>query len=525
MELAAGEAQSLPPAIAESARSQTLLIVVLVDILFLVALHSAYWLFAGINQPIADLHQFRQTQTAITAYWLANGGPWLAYETPVLGYPWSIPFEVPIYQYLLAAMHALGIPIAAGGRVLSFAFYAGLLWPLKVLFRNLGLSRVDYLIMAILLLSAPIYIYWSRTVMMESCALFFSTAWLAYLIQFLRTHSSRDALFAIALGILAVCIKLTTFAAFGLVGGIAFLQVAVKAFRDGLTEESSGVLVAGAFAGLVPLLVVAIWVGWSDSLKSANMLGSLLTSSALMGWNFGTLEQRLSSEFWLNGISNRMLPDILGYGMIPGLVAAGAALGSQRYVLLLVSILGFFAPLLIFTNLHIEHNYYQYANAVFLLAAVAFGLSRVAESGRPVLCCILVAVVVVGQLTYFNAGFARAITADYSGSRQLTVGAEASKVTTPEQSLLVIGDDWNSAIPYHSERKALALPYMTPPDMVRKILAQPAAYVGEAPLGAIVYCPDQVQNYGASADALRRFTSGRKVLRTAGGCQILSPQR
>src|SRR5947199_7995289 len=87
MELAAVEAQSLPPAIAESARSQTLLIVVLVDILFLVALHSAYWLFAGINQPIADLHQFRQTQTAITAYWLANGGPWLAYETPVLGYP------------------------------------------------------------------------------------------------------------------------------------------------------------------------------------------------------------------------------------------------------------------------------------------------------------------------------------------------------------------------------------------------------------------------------------------------------
>jgi hypothetical protein len=66
---------------------------------------------------------------------------------------------------------------------------------------------------------------------------------------------------------------------------------------------------------------------------------------------------------------------------------------------------------------------------------------------------------------------------------------------------------------------------MAPPDMVRKILAQPSAYVGEAPLGAIVYCPDQVQNYGASADALRRFTSGRKVLGTAGGCQILSPQR
>lgn len=525
MELAAGEAQSFAAAVAESTRSQTLLVVVLVDILALVALHSGYWLFAGINQPIADLHQFRQTQTAITAYWMAKGGPWLAYETPVLGYPWSIPFEFPVYQYLLAAMHAVGIPIEAGGRLLSFAFYAGLLWPLKVLFRNLGLGKVDYLIMAILLLSAPIYIYWSRTVMMESCALFFATAWLAWLIQFFRTHASRDAVLAIVLGILAVCTKPTTFAAFGLVGGIAFLQVAVKAFRDGLTEESAGVLVAGAFAGLVPLLAGAIWVGWSDSLKSANMLGSLLTSSALMEWNFGTMEQRFSSQFWLGAVSNRMLPDILGYGLIPGLVAAGAALGSQRYVLLLMSILGFFAPLLIFTNLHVEHNYYQYANALFLLAAAAFGLSRIAESGRPVLCGIMVALVVVGQLTYFNAGFARVITADYSASRELAVGELAGKLTTPEQSLLIIGNDWNSAIAYHSERKALALPFTAPPDMVRKILAQPAAYVGETPLGAIVFCPDTIQNYGASAGALQNFASGRKVLGNAGGCQILSPQR
>jgi len=105
------------------------------------------------------------------------------------------------------------------------------------------------------------------------------------------------------------------------------------------------------------------------------------------------------------------------------------------------------------------------------------------------------------------------------------VGELAAKLTTPEQSLLIIGNDWNSAIAYHSERKALALPFTAPPDMVRKILAQPAAYVGETPLGAIVFCPDTIQNYGASAGALQNFASGRKVLGNAGGCQILSPQR
>ena len=61
---------------------------------FMVALSlSAYALWIGWDQPIIDQHGFRQTQTALAAYWLLHGGDWLAYETPVLGSPWSIPME------------------------------------------------------------------------------------------------------------------------------------------------------------------------------------------------------------------------------------------------------------------------------------------------------------------------------------------------------------------------------------------------------------------------------------------------
>ncbi len=526
MELVAGGFQDFQPAVPQSARDERVLLIVLIDILALVGMHSLYWLFAGINQPIADLHQFRQTQTAITAYWMAQGGPWFAYDTPVLGYPWSIPFEFPLYQYLLAVMAALGVPIAVGGRLLSYAFYLGLLWPLKLLFRDLSLGKTDYLIMAILLLSAPIYIYWSRTVMMESCALFFSAAWLAFLIRFLRTRTPRDVWLATIFGVLAIGVKLTTFAAFGLIGGIAWLQLALGAYRGGTVQASARVLIGGACAGLVPIVAGALWVAWSDQLKSENLLGTLLTSSALTQWNFGTLDQRFSSQFWLNAISFRMLSDILGFSIIPALIAGGAALGSPKYTrLLMLAIAGFFAPLLIFTNLHIEHNYYQYANAVFLLAACAFGLSRIAGSGRPLLCAVMVAIVVVGQLTYFNSGFAGVITADYSGSRQVQVGALANRLTRPGQSLLVIGDDWSSAIPFDSERKAIAFPFSTPAEIAAKILAKPQAWLGDAPLGAIVFCPDQLRNYGAGADEFRQFVMGRRVLGDAAGCQLLAPGR
>ncbi|MGH7490376.1 MAG: glycosyl transferase, partial [bacterium] len=62
-----------------------------------VAVHAIYYLCLGLTSPVLDLHNFRQAQTAISAYWSWREGFKLAYETPVLGYPWAIPFEFPIY--------------------------------------------------------------------------------------------------------------------------------------------------------------------------------------------------------------------------------------------------------------------------------------------------------------------------------------------------------------------------------------------------------------------------------------------
>jgi hypothetical protein len=56
------------------------------------------------GQPILDWYTFRQTQTALTSYWMCHGGFKLAYETPVGGYPWALPLEFPLYQYLVAKL-------------------------------------------------------------------------------------------------------------------------------------------------------------------------------------------------------------------------------------------------------------------------------------------------------------------------------------------------------------------------------------------------------------------------------------
>src|SRR5262245_19867530 len=100
--------------------------------------HATYYLFAGPNDLATDIQSFRETQTAITIFYILKGGPWIDYETPIFGYPWSIPFEFPTYQLIVAALvRQTGISIEAAGRLVSFTFFVATLAPTWLLFRAL----------------------------------------------------------------------------------------------------------------------------------------------------------------------------------------------------------------------------------------------------------------------------------------------------------------------------------------------------------------------------------------------------
>jgi hypothetical protein len=99
--------------------------------IFAICLVHSFWAMSiGWNNSILDMHGFRQTQTAISTYFVLQGGAWLAYETPVLGAPWSIPFEFPLYQWITAVWVKIsGIPLDQAGRSVSVVFYYLTLWP------------------------------------------------------------------------------------------------------------------------------------------------------------------------------------------------------------------------------------------------------------------------------------------------------------------------------------------------------------------------------------------------------------
>ena len=226
--------------------------------------------------------------------------PKLAYETPVLGPPWSIPFEFPLYQWIVAALVTVThLSLDPTARLVSIGFFLLTLIPANRILRSLDVSRQARLISLSMFLISPFYIFWSRTCMIESTALFLGMSYLALAMQYARATALSRAIAAMGVGALAMCVKVTTFAPFLLASVI---------FQASLLPFPRSVAALGGFVGvlarrttsvaLVPLIFGVCWTHFADETKKQNSIAVSLTSTNLTRHNFGTIEQRESIEVW-----------------------------------------------------------------------------------------------------------------------------------------------------------------------------------------------------------------------------------
>jgi hypothetical protein len=148
-----------------------------IKIIFAVVLLSILYInIVNISNPILDQHGFRQTQTALTAYYILDNGFTLNYQTPVIGESWSIPFEFPIYQFLAAILSSItSISLTNAGKLLNLLFTIAVSIPVYLSLKKLGINKAAIIYSIALYLSSPIYLFWAGTFMIEGTALFFAT--------------------------------------------------------------------------------------------------------------------------------------------------------------------------------------------------------------------------------------------------------------------------------------------------------------------------------------------------------------
>ncbi|GMU46718.1 MAG: hypothetical protein AMXMBFR26_15000 [Porticoccaceae bacterium] len=458
----------------------------------------AYALYIALcyaEQPPLDQHRFRQTQTALTAYWLARDGFSLAYQTPVAGPPWSIPFEFPLYQYLVAlTSQASGMSLDACGRLVSFLFLVLCLAPARSITRNLGLSSNTFPIFTALLMSSPLYLYWGRTFMIETAALFFAIVGIKYFIDLLqgRRTGVSAALFVlfISFGILQ---KATTGLPVLAVLGFVYLGVLIREWRAGgnvfpVRKTALALLLFG-----IPLLIGSAWTLYTDQVKLHNSLGASLTSGALTTWNWGTLDQRLSGTLYGEVIWNRMLlRNLAGVLGVAALAAAFAVQTKQsaRWVILVSMLLGLL-PLFLFTNLHIVHTYYQVGSLLFLIYAVAVALGHVLYGQwlrAPVVGGLIVAL--IGSNYYwFTQEQLPVVEFEFNelNSRDYAIGKFLRTQVPEDRYFVAFGNEWSATFAYLAQRKSFTVPsFYSDYDNIAR---HPEKFIDEDKLGAVVACP------------------------------------
>lgn len=380
-----------------------------------------------------------------------------------------------------------------------------------------------------LVVLTPLYVFWSRTFMIESTALFFS---LLYATETLRLASnsrlSAVNLFGLFMtGALAALIKATTVLPLFLVIGIVLTYRLYKAHTERRATKSLILLLVVQMAIFAVLLA---WVTYSDVLKSMSPLGERLSSKNLRAWNFGTLDQRLDPEMW-NELGGHVLSIYFPLpeqwaglktfgGIFLGVFFGFCLICCDRLRRIQVAcLLGLFLlPCVIFFNLYVVHNYYENANAVFLSLAMGLALSGALETASTIRRVLLKGVYVM-VLAAFMAGSIvhfQVTTAEPVGLLNLTRYLQGS--TAPKSVIVIGGGDWSSMIPYYAQRKALMLTFIgggTTMDTLEESLRR--LLVSGEELGAYVDCGS---GYSINQMIAKHLSIERAPDSIVSGCRI-----
>lgn len=422
-------------------------------------LFAAAWLahvsfaLVGWDNTLLGPYQFRQLQTALSTLFYPDQGFHLDYETPLFGPPWSIPLELPLLQWSASRLAAAtGLHLDAAGRLASWLYFQLSLPAVFLLLGSFGVRRSLRWLTLALLVTSPLYLFYSRCFLIESPALCAGLWFFASLARAVTTGRIGWMVLASVSGAAGAAIKVTSIAVIG-VGALlwAWHWYAREQREAKLPARVVLMRLAAAFA--LPVLGGLVWLVHAKAVRAHNPDSDFLNTHFGF-WSFGDLEQRLSLAYWRSTLSSW----VNGVTTESSLVVAClllARLRRSRQWAVLVLFGTFLSGQLIFSNLYKVHDYYFFANGVFLIMAIGMVLSDLFEGSYPAWCRWAVPVLLI---VFQLVGFSRTYLADQSRDVPTPELAQVlHDLTRPDDTIVILGNDWDSVLPYYAQRRALML--------------------------------------------------------------------
>ena len=466
----------MSPAATTDRRQHAFLIV-----LFVAAL-LAHFHFATRNWQYRFMigHEFRQTQTALIAHYIDQENNFsLDYSVPLLGKPWVLPLEFPLYQWgVVALSRATGWPQFQAARTISLASFYLTLPALFLLLGQLGLPRPRRLFVLACVLACPVYLFYSRAVLIDPTALLFSVWFLVAFTRMLPPRAAApraDARWA-WLSLVVLCGT-----AAGLIKSLVWFVWVIPAasygawrlwqdWRGGGLRPALRTFAWGVGSVVIPFAATILWTRHTDAIKAVHPSAYIFTSANLGIGNYGTfsLAAHFSAETWRNLLAcwqqSLLPPWLFALFLLPGL----AFLPAWRARIAGAAAL-FLAAQMSIPLAYALQDYYFYTANTFAAAAVAFVfLGLLDRLPRGIATSLLLVPLIAFFATYRASYFPWAQIRGNGGSG-LTESLDA--FTPPRSVIIVAGDDWSAIIPYYSNRKAL---------MIRNGLEYDSAYLDRA---------------------------------------------
>ncbi len=420
----------------------------------LLAVHG--WLLSiGWTNGNLPGQEFRQTQTAISALFVQRDQNFsLAYPTPVLGAPWTAPMEFPLYQWTVVKVSDwTGLPLVQAGRAVSAACFYLAVAGLFPLLGALGCVGPRRWIAATFALTCPIYVFYSRAFLIETMALAFSVWFLVAFVRFANRPVWWAFVLAALFGVGAALVKITTFMVFlvpaGLLTAVRMWQARPRGLAAVAREGAWALAVIAA-----PLAAGAWWTRFADAVKHRSVSTQFLESTNLIGFNFGTTEERFSAQTWAQHWHN------LSHGVASPLwllvvVVLAVTVARTRWRAVTFCAVCYVVPLVVFPVLYSRHDYYGLANALFLLVAGGVAIAVLWEVRPRVAFWIGLAIVHASQLWSYRQTYFELQEIWSPGGSELTKTVRA--MTNPEEVLVTAGFDWDSSLPFYAQRRALMI--------------------------------------------------------------------
>jgi len=483
--------------------------------LYVAILISLYFQLQHIFDPILDQHGFRQTQTANTVFWFLEEGIKFTYLTPVFGWPWSTPFEFPIYQILVTWLaNAFDIDnLDFAGRVVSLFFYYAIFYPLYLILKRFNIDYKTIVIIFITILVMPVFIFWSRTFMIESTALFFSLAFIASVLNYEQKDTCINAslLLVLIFSIFASLTKVTTYLVM-----LAFLFYYVIFSYDLKSFFTRKVFM---ILGVVVLTVIlsVFWTSYGDSIKELNPFGRFITSDALNKWNFGTLDQRFDFDRYIQ-MFKHMYKNSGPLLFVLILLPFVTLVNPQHKKLIFISLLTFITSWMVLFNLYYVHNYYWYASSIFLAVLIGLIYGHVIHYFKKIWAkyIAIIFLIILGVWGYINSYYTDQIK-NLDSHRTIQIANILNKYTNPNSIIYIKGLDWSSELPYYSKRKALMIPRWGGIDInKRKFDDMYRKSISKGNVDAIVLCGKDKE----SNSRLQYFNMINSIKIKISGCDI-----